>query len=103
MLSADGHPMSSTVAPLDTGTSVRCRLARIEGQAAGLRRMWDAQRPAKELLDQIAAVRAALRGVAIAIVHDAAEARLSVAPARTEDADRLDDVLALVDHLLRCR
>lgn len=95
--------MTSTVAPLDTGTSVRCRLARIEGQVAGLRRMWDAQRPAEELLDQLGAVRAALRSVAIVIVHDTAEARLSVAPARPEDAERLDDVLALVDRLLRCR
>ena len=95
--------MTAEGAPAFRATPVRCRLARIEGQAAGLRRMWDAQRPAEELLDQIAAVRAALRGAAIAIVHDAAEARLSVAPPRTEDADRLDDVLELVDHLLRCR
>ena len=93
--------MTSTVAPLDTATAVRCRLARIEGQAAGLRRMWDAQRPAEELLDQVAAVRAALRGVAIAIVHDTAEARLQ--PGSTSDPDSLDDVLALVDRLLRCR
>ena len=95
--------MSSTVAPppLDPGTAVRCRLARIEGQAAGLRRMWDAQRPAEELVDQIAAVRAALRGVAIAIVHDTAEARLR--PGSTTDTDSLDDVLGLVDRLLRCR
>ena len=102
--SRDRHSMMAvTVKPLPTATSVHLRLARIEGQAAGLRRMWDAQRPAEELLDQIAAVRAALRGVAIAIVHDAAEARLSAAPAGTEGADRLDDVLALVDRLLRCR
>lgn len=101
MLSSDGHPMTSTVAPLDTATAVRCRLSRIEGQAAGLRRMWDAQRPAEELLDQIAAVRAALRSVAIAIVHDTAEERLQ--PGSTPDPDSLDDVLALVDRLLRCR
>ncbi|HEX9766568.1 MAG TPA: metal-sensitive transcriptional regulator [Nitriliruptorales bacterium] len=103
MLSADGHLMATTVTPLDTGTSVRFRLARIEGQAAGLRRMWDAQRPAEELLDQIAAVRAALSGAAVAIVRDTTETRLSVPPTVTEDTDRLDDVLALVDRLLRCR
>lgn len=95
--------MAVNAKPLPTATSVHLRLARIEGQAAGLRRMWDEERPAEELLDQIAAVRAALRGVAIAIVHDTAEARLSVAPAPTEDTDRLDEVLALVDRLLRCR
>lgn len=90
-----------TAKPLPTATSVHLRLARIEGQAAGLRRMWNTQRPAEELLDQIAAVRAALRGVAIAIVHDTAEARLQ--PGSTTDTDSLDDVLGLVDRLLRCR
>jgi CsoR family transcriptional regulator, copper-sensing transcriptional repressor len=103
VLSADGHPMAATVAPLDTATSVRCRLARIEGQAAGLGRMWDAQRPAEDLLDQIAAVRAALRGVAIAIVRDTTAERLKTAHPMTDDTHGLDDVLALVDRLLRCR
>lgn len=93
--------MAITAIPLPAATSVRLRLARIEGQAAGLGRMWDAQRPAEELLDQIAAVRAALRSVAIAIVHDTAEARLQ--PGSTSESDSLDDVLALVDRLLRCR
>jgi DNA-binding FrmR family transcriptional regulator len=95
--------MAATVASHDADTSVRCRLARIEGQAAGLRRMWDQRRPAKELLDQVAAVRAALRGVAVSIVRDAAEARLRVPTTATDDTDGLDDVLALVDRLLRCR
>lgn len=93
----------ATLTPLSTDPSVRLRLARIEGQAAGLRRMWDAERPAEELLDQIAAVRAALRGVVLAMVHDSAEMRLRDAPAATEPADSRDDVLALVDRLLRCR
>ncbi|MEX2619329.1 MAG: metal-sensitive transcriptional regulator, partial [Egibacteraceae bacterium] len=92
--------MAATLTSLDTDTAVRCRLARIEGQAAGLRRMWDQQRSAEELLDQIAAVRAALRGVAIAIVHDTAAERLNAAHAMPDDTDRLDDVLALVDRLL---
>jgi len=95
--------MAATATPLSTATSVRLRLARIEGQAAGLGRMWDAERPAEELLDQIAAVRAALRAVALEIVHDTAEARLSAGPAATEPTDGLGDVLALVDRLLRCR
>lgn len=100
----DGHLMA-TVTPLSAGTSVRLRLARIEGQAAGLRRMWDEDRPAEDLLDQIASVRAALRAVALEIVHDTAETRLRAAPVPTDhaDADSLDDVLALVDRVLRCR
>jgi DNA-binding FrmR family transcriptional regulator len=92
--------MAATATPLPTATSVRLRLARIEGQAAGLGRMWGEGRPAEELLDQIAAVRAALRAVALEIVHDTAEARLT---STTDPTDSIDDVLALVDRLLRCR
>jgi DNA-binding FrmR family transcriptional regulator len=95
--------MATTVTPLFSGTSVRSRFSRIEGQAAGLGRMWDEGRSAEDVLDQIGAVRAALRGVAIEIVHDTAEERLRGAPAATDHAERLDDVLALVDRLLRCR
>lgn len=95
--------MAIAATPLPTATSVRLRLARIEGQAAGLSRMWEEERPAEDLLDQIAAVRAALRSVALEIVHDTAEARLSAAPAATESTDGLGDVMALVDRLLRCR
>ena len=103
VLSPDGHLMAITATPLPTATSVRLRLARIEGQTAGLRRMWEEERPAEELLDQIAAVRGALGGVAIAIVHDTAETRLQATPATTDPTDSLGEVLALVDRLLRCR
>lgn len=64
--------------------------------------MWDEERPAEELLDQIAATRAALSSLAVAVVRDAAEAGLTAAPA-TDSSDDLDEVLALVDRLLRCR
>lgn len=94
--------MAATETPLTTATTVHLRLARIEGQATGLRRMWDAERPAEELLDQISAVRAALRGVALEIVHDTSKKRLLSAPDPTEHANSLGDVLALVDRLLRC-
>lgn len=103
VLSADGHLMTATAPPVFPGTSVGSRLARIEGQAAGLGRMWEEGRPAEELLDQVAAVRAALRGVALEIVHDSAEQRLSAALATTDPSDSLEEVLALVDRLLRCR
>lgn len=103
MLTPDGHPMAASATPLPTIDSVHLRLARIEGQAAGLRRMWDDQRPVEELLDQIAAVRAALRGAAVAIVHDAADQRLRGAPPAIFEPSDLDDVLELVDRLMRCR
>jgi DNA-binding FrmR family transcriptional regulator len=64
--------------------------------------MWDEERPTEELLDQIAATRAALSSLAVAVVRDASEARLTAAPA-TDSSDNLDEALALVDRLLRCR
>jgi DNA-binding FrmR family transcriptional regulator len=64
--------------------------------------MWDEERPTEELLDQIAATRAALSSLAVAVVRDASEARLTAVPA-TDSSDNLDEALALVDRLLRCR
>ena len=81
-------------------TSVRHRLRRVEGQARGLCRMWDEERPAEELLDQIAATRAALSSLAVEVVRDASEARLTAA---SDSGNNLDEALALVDRLLRCR
>lgn len=65
--------------------------------------MWDEERPTEELLDQIAATRAALSSLAVAVVRDAAEARLTATPAASDSSDNLDETLALVDRLLRCR
>jgi len=44
-------------------TLLQNRLGRIEGQARGIARMLDEQRPCVEVLQQLASVQAALRGV----------------------------------------
>jgi DNA-binding FrmR family transcriptional regulator len=51
-------------------TSVRKRLQRIEGQVRGLTRMVDEDRYCVEVITQVAAVRAALRGVEQEILRD---------------------------------
>lgn len=91
---------------LPTSTSVRHRLQRVEGQARGLCRMWDEERPTEELLDQIAATRAALSSLAVAVVRATAAQRLTAAPtapAASASSDNFEGVLDLVDRLLRSR
>ena len=47
----------------DQRERMRTRLSRIEGQVRGVARMVDEQRPCIEVLQQLASVQAALRGV----------------------------------------
>ena len=51
-------------------TSVRKRLQRIEGQVRGLARMVDEDRYCIDIVTQISAVRAALRGVEDEVLRD---------------------------------
>lgn len=96
----NGRLMTDLHVLLPAATDVRCRLRRVEGQTHGLLRMWDAGRPPADMLDQIAAARAALAGVAVAIVLAETETRLHAA-ADTATRSPDDDVLALVIRLLR--
>ncbi|MGH7057403.1 MAG: metal-sensitive transcriptional regulator [Acetobacteraceae bacterium] len=54
----------------ETRKSVGLRLSRIEGQVRGVLRMVEQDRYCVDVLTQIAAVRAALHGVAEAILKD---------------------------------
>lgn len=49
---------------------VRLRLHRIEGQVKGIRTMYEEGRPCVEVLDQVAAARAALESVGLLILND---------------------------------
>ena len=49
---------------------IRLRLHRIEGQVDGIRRMYEDGRPCVEILDQVAAARAALEAVGVLILDD---------------------------------
>jgi DNA-binding FrmR family transcriptional regulator len=52
---------------------IRNRLLRIEGQARGIRRMLEEQRDCGEILVQLAALRQATNGVAVALFQAHAE------------------------------
>lgn len=68
------------------------RLAKIEGQVHGIRRMAASGRRCTELLDQLAAARAALDAVAVLIVGD--QVRASVTDAAAAN-DLIDSVARL--------
>ncbi|MEX2171194.1 MAG: metal-sensitive transcriptional regulator [Pirellulales bacterium] len=49
---------------------LKLRLSRIEGQVRGVVRMLDDQRPCPEVLQQLASVQAALRGVTKSVLRN---------------------------------
>jgi DNA-binding FrmR family transcriptional regulator len=73
--------------------ALKRRLARMSGQVRGLQSMVEAERDPVEILTQVAAVRAALDAVGVAIVRaqlaDALDSLESVTPATQERVDRL--------------
>jgi len=46
------------------------RLSRIEGQVRGVGRMLDAQRPVREVLQQLASIRAAVKGLTKGVLRN---------------------------------
>ena len=65
-IAADG---ASQGALLHAG-QVRSRLRKIEGQVKGIKTMFEEGRPCVEILDQVAAARAALDSVGLMILDD---------------------------------
>jgi DNA-binding FrmR family transcriptional regulator len=82
---------------------VLARLLRIEGQTRALVRMYEAGRPTTDLLDLIAAVRAALGGLGLALITQvAADLGRSEPGGLDEDGEDVEAVLTLVRRLVRC-
>lgn len=82
---------------------VPARLHRIEGQTRALVRMYEAGRPTADLLDLIAAVRAALGGLGLALItQEAADPGRPGHDTLAEDAEGVEAVLTLVRRLVRC-
>ena len=72
------------------------RLRRLAGQADGVVKMVEADRPALEVLQQLAAVRAATREAAVDLAIEATRAQLAASIAD----DEVDNVLGTVRTLL---
>ncbi len=78
------------------------RLKRIEGQVRGLQRMVDEEQPCSEVLTQVAAVRAALAGVAKGIF--ASHSKVCIEQALSDDdggLEAMEDLLNSLGHLIK--
>jgi len=85
----------------DAKTSVRKRLQRIEGQVRGLSRMVDEDRYCIDVITQVAAVRAALRGVEEEILRDHVGHCVEHAIASGNQSEQRKKVAELMDVLSR--
>jgi CsoR family transcriptional regulator, copper-sensing transcriptional repressor len=77
---------------------LQSRLARIEGQVGGVRRMVEEDRYCIDVLTQISAIRAALDRVALSLVDDHARNCLEDEPGRR--GEQVDELMGALDRLL---
>ena len=75
------------------------RLARIEGQTRGLTRMVEEDRYCIDVLTQIQATEAALRGVALGLLDD--HVRHCMDSGAAERAERADELMDAVGRFVR--
>lgn len=71
------------------------RLARIEGQARGIGRMLETDRPCVEVLQQLASIQAALRGVSKTVMRNYLE-RCATDAIRSGDAAVYDELMEAI-------
>jgi DNA-binding FrmR family transcriptional regulator len=83
-----------------TKSQLQTRLARIEGQVRGLRRMVEEDRYCIDVITQISAVQAALDKVALGLLDD--HARHCVIGGKDEDqTERTAELMSAVGRLMR--
>jgi DNA-binding FrmR family transcriptional regulator len=71
------------------------RLARIEGQVRGIGRMLETDRPCVEVLQQLASIQAALRGVSKTVMRNYLE-RCATDASRSGDAAVYDELMEAI-------
>lgn len=77
------------------------RLNRIEGQVRGVARMVEQQRYCVDVLNQVAAVHAALDAVALQLLEDHLRGCVQAAVKSGRGAQSIDEVVAVVRKLAR--
>ena len=90
--------MSKTELPLypePRRADLKARLARIEGQVRGVAGMLEAERPCMEVLQQLASVQAALRGVTKVVLRNYLE-RCATDAIRSEDTAVYDELMEAI-------
>ena len=81
------------------------RLARIEGQVGGLRRMVEEEAYCVDVLTQVAAVTKALEGVSLKLLTDHTNhcVRDAVATGGAEADEKVDELMTAVERFARTR
>ena len=78
------------------------RLHKIEGQIAGIRKMYEESRPCVDVLDQIAAARAGLKAVGLAVLDEHIDGCMTEAGGQhPAEAETKGVVLAAVHRWVR--
>lgn len=77
------------------------RLRRIEGQARGIQRMIEEERACHDVLDQLAAIQQAVRGVSALVAQKYALECIESIQENASDAKTQATAVALVDAILR--
>ena len=96
---------AETVGYVSDKEAIMRRLARIEGQIGGLRRMVDSEAYCVDVLTQIAAVTKALEGVSLKLLTDHTNhcVRDAVAAGGSEADAKVDELLSAVERFARTR
>lgn len=92
---------STAVAPPDPKNGVVGRLRRIEGQIAGIRRMYEDGRYCVDLLDQLAAARRALEATGLRILEDHVNGCVQAAVHGGEGEAKVSELLEAVRRYVR--
>ena len=87
--------------PLEHAAQILARLHRAEGQVRGIRRMYEEGRPCPEILDQLAAARAALDSLGLLILEDHVDGCLERVAHDGETEARAAQLLLAVRRFVR--
>ena len=87
--------------PLGNASEIRVRLNRVEGQVGGIRRMYEEGRPCLEILDQLAAARAALDSLGLLVLEDHVGSCLEPVVHDRESDSRAASLLLAVRRFVR--
>jgi len=80
--------------------ALQARLRRVEGQVRGVSKMLDDQRPCVEVLQQLASIQAALRGVSKNVLRNYLE-RCATDAIRADDPKVYDDLMNAIYKFVR--
>jgi DNA-binding FrmR family transcriptional regulator len=82
---------------------LQARLGRIEGQVRGINRMVEEEKYCVDILTQIAAIRAALDGVAIGVLEDHVKGCVADAVGADAGAEHLEELVEVVRRFAALR